>query len=120
MEFYSNRKKNGTETSLRSDIYSADKLSAVIVEEYSIKSKMNGNVVIALPTPEYDTPIFTFQLGGNESQSIALLDISPTLPDTDYTPLVKTYEHYRDLLGVEESKIDWVKSISSPYLLHCQ
>jgi hypothetical protein len=120
MEFYSNRKKNGTETFLRSDIYGADKLSTVILEEYSIKSKMGGNVIIVLPSPEYGMPIFNFQLGGNESQSIALLDISPTLPNTDYTPLLKTYEHYRDLLGIEEPKIDWVKSISSPYLLHCQ
>jgi hypothetical protein len=120
MEFYSNRKKGGTETFLRSDIYSADKLAAVILEEYSVKSKMGGNVIIALPEPEYDTPVFTFQLGGNESQSIALLDISPTLPDMDYSPVKETFERYRDLLGIEEPKIEWVKSISSPYLLHCQ
>jgi len=120
MEFYSNRKKDGTDTFLRSDIYSADKLGAAILEEYSIKSKMGGNVIIALPNPEYDTPIFSFQLGGNDSQSIALLDICPTLPDTDYSPLIETFERYRDLLHIEEPKIDWVKSISSPYLLHCQ
>jgi hypothetical protein len=120
MEFYSNRKKNGTDTFLRSDIYGAEKISAVILEEYSVKSKMGGNVVIVLPNPEYDIPVFSFQLGGNDSQSIALLDISPTLPDTDYTPLKATFERYRDLLGIEKPKIDWVKSISSPYLLHCQ
>jgi len=33
MEFYSHRKKNGTETFLRSVIYSADRLSTVILEE---------------------------------------------------------------------------------------
>jgi hypothetical protein len=120
MEFYSNRKQGGTETFLRSDIYSADKLAAVILEEYSVKSKMGGNVIIALPNPEYDTPVFTFQLGGNESQSIALLDISPTLPDTDYSPLIETFERYRDLMNIEAPKIEWVKSICSPYLLHCQ
>jgi len=120
MEFYSNRKKDGTDTFLRSDIYSADKLAAAILEEYLIKSRMGGNVIIVLPTPEYDTPIFSFQLGGNDSQSIALLDISPTLPNIDYSPLLETFERYRDLLHIEPPKIDWVKSISSPYLLHCQ
>lgn len=120
MEFYSNRKLNNTETFLRSDIHRAEKLSAVILEEYSVKSKMGGNVVVVLPEPEYDVPVFSFQLGGNETQSIALLDISPTLPDIDYSPVIETYEKYRDLLGIEEPKVEWVKSISSPYLLHCQ
>ena len=120
ISFYSNRKKAGTETFLRSDIYDSEKLSTVILEEYAIKSKMGGNVIVVLPDPNYDVPVFTFQLGGTDSQSIALLDISPTLPDIDYTPLIGTYERYRDLLGVEAPKVEWVKSICSPYLLHCQ
>jgi hypothetical protein len=120
MEFYSNRTKNGIETFLRSDISNADKISTVILEEYRVKSKMGGNVIIVLPEPDYDIPIFSFQLGGNDTDSIALLDISPTLPNTDYAPLQATFEKYRDLLKVEEPKVDWVKSISSPCLLHCQ
>jgi len=120
MEFYSNRKRNSTETFLRSDIYGGEKLSAVILEEYSVKSKMSGNVIVVLPQPEYNVPVFSFQLGGNDEKSIALLDISPTLPDTNFTPLVETFEKYRKLLHIEAPKVAWVKSISSPYLLHCQ
>jgi hypothetical protein len=120
MEFYSNRKLNKTETFLRSDIYKSKMLSAVILEEYSVKSRMGGNVIIVLPDPQYDIPVFSFQLGGNDSQSIALLDISPTLPDVDFTPLLDTYEKYRELLGIDAPKVAWVKSISSPHLLHCQ
>ena len=55
-----------------------------------------------------------------QKKSIALLDISPTLPDTDYAPLQPVYEKYRELLNMQPSKMDWVNSISSPYLLHAQ
>ena len=71
MEFYSNRKKGGTETFLRSDIYSADKLAAVILEEYSVKSKMGGNVIIALPEPEYDTLTLTIRRGDTDRTGIS-------------------------------------------------
>jgi hypothetical protein len=120
LEFYSNRNKDGTKTFLRSDVYTTEKLSAVIVEEYSIKSKMGGNVIVVLPRSNFDVPVFTFQLGGSDNQSIALLDISPTLPGMDYSPLLETFEKYRKILNIEAPKVEWVKSISSPYLLHCQ
>jgi len=120
MEFYSNRKQNGIETFLRSTVSSCDKLTAVILEEYRVKSKMGGNVIVVLPDPNYDVPIFSFQIGGNATQSIGLLDISPTLRDTDYAPLQDTFNKYRDLLSMGEPKVEWVTSISSPCLLHCQ
>jgi hypothetical protein len=75
---------------------------------------------MTLPDPEYDVPIFAFQLGGNATKSFALVDISPTLPDIDYEPLVPVFEKYKKLLGLPDSKIDWVNSTSSPYLLLCQ
>ena len=61
--------------------------------------------MITFPEPDTDIPIFTFQLGGSEGKSIALLDISPTLPDVDYTPLIPVFEKYRDLLNIEQPKI---------------
>jgi len=119
-QFFSNRKKADNHTFLTSDIFTAEKLATVIVEEYSIRGKLSGNVVVTFPRPDYDVPVFTFQLGGNAKKSIALLDISPTLPDIDYEPLFRAYEKYKKLLGMGPSKIDWVNSICSPYLLHCQ
>ena len=119
-QFFSNRKKADNHTFLISDIFSAEKMATIIVEEYSIRGKLSGNVIVAFPEPDYDVPVFTFQLGGNATKSIALLDISPTLPNTDYGPLIPVYEQYRKLLGMEPSGIDWVNSICSPYLLHCQ
>lgn len=120
MEFYSNRKKAGTDTSLTLDIYKARKLSTIVVEEYAVRGKLRGHVISVMPDPQYDVPIFMFQLGGNATQSIALLDISPTLPSTSLAPLRPAFEKYRRLLGIGDSPIDWVAEISSPYLLHCQ
>lgn len=119
-QFFSNSKKAGVYTFLKSDIFSTEKVSTIILEEYSIRGKLAGNVMVTFPDPEYDVPIFAFQLGGNAAKSFALVDISPTLPDVDYTPLIPVFEKYRKLLGLEPSKIDWVNSTSSPYLLLCQ
>lgn len=119
-QFFSNRKKSENHTFLNSDIFHAEKLSSVIVEEYSIRGKLAGNVILTFPDPDFDIPIFAFQLGGNTKKSIALLDISPTLPDINYEPLKPVFEKYRVLLDMQPSKMDWVNSISSPYLLHAQ
>jgi hypothetical protein len=119
-QFFSNRNMTGRTTFLYSDIYKAENLATVILEEYSIRGKMGGFVIMAFPEPDTNIPIFGFQLGGNATRSIALLDISPTLPDIDYEPLIPVYEKYHKLLSMGENKIDWVKSISSPYLMHAQ
>jgi hypothetical protein len=120
MEFYSNRHKGNTDTMLRLDVYKAKKLATVVLEEYSVRGKLRGHVIILFPEPTYNVPIFMFQLGGNDTQSIALLDISPTLPTLDYGPLLPAHRKYHDLLAVEDSTIEWVTQISSPYLLHRQ
>lgn len=120
IQFFTNGIRKGTNTYLLSEIYGADKLADVILEEYGVREKLKGNVMLTLPDPGYDVPIFMFQLGGNETQKIALLDISPTLPNVDYGPLIPTFEKYRDLLKVPPSRIEWVNRICSPWLLHCQ
>jgi hypothetical protein len=119
-QFFTNGVRKGTNTYLLSELYVADKLADVILEEYGVREKLKGNVMLTLPDPGYDVPIFMFQLGGNETQKIALLDISPTLPDIDYGPLLPVFEKYRDLLGMAPSRVEWVNSICSPWLLHCQ
>ena len=119
-QFFSNGIKAGKNTYLLSEFYTADKLADVILEEYGVRGKLQGHVMLTLPQPQYDVPIFMFQLGGNEKQKIALLDISPTSADTDYTPLIPVFEKYREKLQMEPSKVPWVNEICSPWLLHCQ
>jgi len=116
-QFFANKQTAGKDTYLRTDIYSAASLADVILEEYGVRDKLRGNVIMALPEPTCNVPIFFFQLGGNNKQKIAMLDISPTQPDVDYTPLLPVYEKYRSLLDIQPCKLDWVNSISSPYLL---
>ena len=65
MQFFSNRNKAGRQTYLSSDIYTADKLSTVILEEYAVRGKMGGHVIVVLPDPDTNVPIFSFQLGGD-------------------------------------------------------
>ena len=120
VQFYSNRRKKAKDTYLMSDLFTADKLADVILEEYGVRDKLQGNVIVIYPQPAFDVPIFTFQLGGNATQKIALLDISPTCGNLDYTPLAPVFEKYRDLLDIRPSKLEWVNSICSPYLLHRQ
>lgn len=120
MEFYANHKVDDGETFLRMETYTTNKLSRVIMEEYSVKSDMRGNVIVANPKPTNDVPYFFFQLGGKEDRSIAVLDISPTLPSIDYGPLIPVYEKYSKALGLGPTKVQWMTKTCSPYLLSCQ
>lgn len=120
MEFYSNRRKGGTDTFLRLDIYKAKKISTIVLEEYGVRGKLTGHVITLFPDPAYGVPIFMFQLGGNATESIALLDISPTRASQDYGPVQPAFEKYRHMLDAAKPTVEWVRSISSPYLLDCQ
>jgi len=119
-QFFSNKKQAGRDTYLQTDIYGADKLADVILEEYGVRNKLHGNVIIILPDPGYDIPIFFFQLGGNKQQKFATLDISPVSQHIDYTPLLTVFEKYQQLLDIKPGKIDWVRDICSPYLLQVE
>lgn len=119
-QFFSNRRQAGRETFLSSDFYRGEKLSSVILEEYSARGKLMGNVMLIYPDPQWDVPIFMFQLGGNGRQSIALLDIVPTLPGMSFAPLLPTFEKFQKVLGMGPSQVPWINKICSPCLLHVQ
>lgn len=120
MEFFANHNEHGGETFLRMETYTTDKIARVIMEEYSVRSDLRGNVIVMSPRHTYDVPIFFFQLGGKEDRSIGVLDICPTLPGMDYGPLIPVYEKYSKALGLGPTKVDWITKTSSPYLLSCQ
>lgn len=121
-QFFSNKRLAGKDTYLSSDfcLDQAGKLSSIILEEYGVRGKLQGNVILLYPEPSWDVPFFMFQMGGNKTQTIALLDISPTHPGMDYSALLPVYEKYRDALGIRPAPIEWVTRISSPYTLHAQ
>jgi Ferredoxin-dependent bilin reductase len=119
MEFYANRVTPEGETYLRAETYSTPLLARLVLEEYVVGGRMHGVVIMALPRPEIELPIFFFQLGGIGPRSIAVLDISPTTPDLDLSALAPAHKKYRELLGLEPTTVGWLKSVCSPYLLHC-
>ncbi|MFW2403701.1 MAG: hypothetical protein ACN4GT_02965 [Gammaproteobacteria bacterium] len=117
IEFYCNRITEDRETSLRVETYDSEKIARVVLEKYSVKSRMKGSVVMVFPKHDSDIPIFCCQIGGRGDRVIALLDIAPTTKDIDYTPLIPVFEKYRDALGLGEIKAQWLTRTSSPYLL---
>ena len=48
IEFFCNRITEDRETFLRVETYDADKIARVVLERYSVKSRMKGSVVMAL------------------------------------------------------------------------
>jgi hypothetical protein len=119
IDFYANHRTDEGDTYLRLESYAPQGLSRLVLEEYTIRGRMHGTVIMAFPTLDTETPIFFFQLGGVGPRSIAVLDISPTTPDLDLTPLEPIHARYAQALGLEPTSTDWLQSICSPYLLHC-
>jgi hypothetical protein len=119
MDFYANRVTPEGETFLRLETYATPVLSRLVLEEYVIGGRMRGAVIMAIPRPETEAPVFFFQLGGVGDRSIAVLDISPTTPDLDLSPLAPVHEEYARRLGLEPTHLPWLQTVCSPYLLHC-
>ena len=118
MDFHVARHSPEGDTWLRVESYATPLLARLVLEEYVIGGRMRGIVVMAFPRPEYELPIFTVQLGGVGDRSIALLDLSPTVPDADLSPLAPIAERHRAALGLEPTETAWLQGICSPHLLH--
>lgn len=119
VDFYANHTTSEGDTFLRLASHQPPKLSRLVLEEYTIRGRMQGSVIMAFPNVDNEIPIFFFQLGGVGERSIAVLDISPTTPDVDLSALAPVHAHYADALGLEPTKTPWLLSVCSPYLLHC-
>jgi len=118
LDFHVARHSPEGDTWLRVESYTTPLLARLVLEEYVIGGRMRGIVVMAFPRPEYELPIFTVQLGGVGDRSIALLDLSPTVPDADLSPLAPIAERHRVALGLEPTETAWLQGICSPHLLH--
>lgn len=119
IEFFANHRTAEGDTFLRLETHVAPNLARLVLEEYVVRGKMHGTVITAFPSAETELPVFFCQIGGIGDRSIAVLDISPTTPDLDLTPLEPVHAKYSELLGLEPTKSHWLQSICSPYLLHC-
>lgn len=101
--------------------YNGEKISRLVVEQYTINSKAYGVVLNIYPKPEFGIPIFTFQLGGQiPDRVIFVLDIIPVIksdPDSQISEIYKKHASGMSNLG---SSQDWINQICSGNALICQ
>ena len=60
MDFYANRVTPEGETFLRLETYATPLLSRLVMEEYVVGGRMHGTVIMAIPRPETELPVFFF------------------------------------------------------------
>ncbi len=120
---YSAHKTQGdqvTETIFR--LFEAEKLSRIVLEQYTIRSKMYGIVLNIYSKPGYGIPILTFQLGGQiPDKTIFVLDIIPICNKEKVNQLVSGL-YQQESLKFENlgSGQKWLHEITSPNLIVCQ
>jgi Ferredoxin-dependent bilin reductase./Proto-chlorophyllide reductase 57 kD subunit. len=101
--------------------FEADKIDRLTLEEYTINSKSNGVVLNIYPKPEYNIPIFTFQLGGQiPDKVIFVTDIIPTLQKDDLNAAKKLYRRYSQEMKNPGARQGWISEICTEYALVCQ
>jgi hypothetical protein len=73
-QFFSNRKSAGNNTFLCSDIYTAENLSAVILEEYSIRGKLRQRIIDAIEAQAAEDKMGIITLEAFDKYKETLLD----------------------------------------------
>ncbi len=118
-EFCTRDNEKVTQTIFRT--YNGDKLSRLILEQYTVNSKAYGVVLTIYPKSEFGIPIFTFQLGGQiPDRVIFVLDIIPLIkmePISELKDLFLKYSSEMQNLGTSQ---DWMNQIASEHALVCQ
>jgi len=120
-EYIAKRNINDKLTQTDFKIFNADKLSRVVLEQYTINSKAYGVVLNIYPKPEYGIPIFSFQLGGQiPDRVIFVLDIIPVVKTENMSKINDLYNKYVSIIKTLGTSQEWMKEISSPNSLVCQ
>ena len=101
--------------------FTGEKISRLVIEQYTINSKAWGVVLNIYPKPEFGIPIFTFQLGGQIPEKVIfVVDIIPVIrhaTDHGISELYHKHASGSDNLG---SSKDWIHQICSENALICQ
>ena len=114
-----NENEKVTQTIFRT--YNGDKLSRLILEQYTVNSKAYGVVLTIYPRPEFGIPIFTFQLGGQiPDRVIFVLDIIPVVKKAAIPELKDLYLKYSSEMQNLGTSQDWMNQIASDNALVCQ
>ncbi|MCX6277033.1 MAG: hypothetical protein NT004_02920 [Bacteroidetes bacterium] len=101
--------------------YNGEKLSRLVLEQYTINSKAYGVVLTIYPQPEYGIPIFTFQLGGQiPERVIFVLDMIPVINSDAISPVSSLYNKYASEMKNLGTSQEWMNKIASRNALVCQ
>jgi hypothetical protein len=104
----------------RSRVYGGDKLDRVMINQYSLKRDRRGVVIFAYPKVEYDIPCFLLHMGGMPpNKTLAIMDLAPNSDNTDMTPFRRLSDKHRTALDLPDTRVEWLRSVTSPHLLHC-
>ncbi len=118
---YSGRRQTGeSRIAARSRVYQGEKLDRVMVNQYTLKRGRGGLVIFGYPRAEYQIPSFLLHIGGlPPDRMLAIMDLSPCSASLDMTAFGQVSERHRTALGLPDTRLEWLRSVTSPYLLHC-
>ena len=104
----------------RARVYEAAKLDRVMINRYSLRRGRGGLVIFAFPRAEYAIPAFLLHVGGHPPEKTLLtLDLAPSLASQDMAPFGAVACAQRAALDLPDQPLEWLASVTSPYLLHC-
>ncbi|MEY6431847.1 protochlorophyllide oxidoreductase [Thioalkalicoccus limnaeus] len=103
-----------------SRVFRGPKLDRVMVNRYSLKPGRGGLVIFAYPRVEYAIPSFLLHIGGlPPERTLAIMDLAPCSPTLDMGPFARVAETHRADLNLPDTRLDWLRQVTSPHLLHC-
>jgi hypothetical protein len=119
-EYSGCRQTGETRISGRSRIYEGEKLDRVIVNRYTVKGDRCGLVIFGYPRVEYDIPSFLLHMGGMPpTKTLAIMDLAPASASTNMAPFREVASAHRAALDLPDTRVEWLRSVTSPHLLHC-
>jgi hypothetical protein len=121
-EYSASRCDGKSTTQTRFRLFEAEKLARMVVERYTIRTRMQGLVLNLYPKASFDVPLLTFQLGGQPPDKVLfVLDLIPLGRATASPRLASLCAQHRaaGLDGLEKAP-PWLKEIASQNVLLCQ
>lgn len=120
-EYSASKSENEKVTQTIFRIFNGEKLSRLVLEQYTINSKAYGVVLNIYPKPESGIPIFTFQLGGQIPEKVIFaLDIIPVFRNEAISEINNLYRKYASEMQNLGTSQEWMKQIASENMIVCQ
>jgi hypothetical protein len=114
-----NEAEKYTQTKFRT--YNGEKISRLVLEQYTVNSKAHGIVLNIYPKPEFGIPLFTFQLGGQiPDKVIFVIDIIPIIKSQLDIGISQIYQKHSSGMTNLGSAQEWINLICTRNAIICQ